>query len=145
MKKLILILSLFITSHLAIAGTIQSKKDFIVACVEILVPDAAESLKLDCQAQNPSEQALIAKYDLSSVNLSDAFVGYQRFQGRDYHMQIGTKVGTLFGRKMFTIDCRQDVRNPNTVKVGGYKPIRLVVENRIDSEVSVELACKAAR
>lgn len=144
MKSLIVLMALS-TSAIVSASTINTKIDFIRACVEQIAPDARESLVLECEAKNSADQRLITKYDLSAVDFSKAQTGFQRVNNRDYYMEVATKVGGLFNKKFVLIDCRQDVRNPDRITVSNYKPISIQLENRIDTTVRVELSCRAAR
>ena len=153
MKASKLILSLFVLSLLTISFTtqassqIRTKADFIRSCLSLLVPDAVDSLKIDCVAKNQSDQNKIAKYNLSSIDLQNADVGTIGYNNQNFFQGISTTVGGIFNKKVIDLDCSQDIHTPNTVEVGRYSadPIRFRLESMIDHHVTVSLTCKAAR
>jgi hypothetical protein len=145
LSLLALLLTVSFTTHAS--SQIRNETDFIRLCLGLLVPDAVDSLKIDCVAQNANEQSKIAKYNLLSIDLQNADIGTIGYNNQNYFQGISITVGGIFNKKAIDLDCSQDVQNPNTVEVGRYSvnPISLRLESLIDRDVKVSLTCKAAR
>ena len=128
------------------AETEMSRETFIRECARLAIDElAGKSLRVSCEAANPSEQLSLdsLKLDLSNLNLARASVGTQTYQGKDYHLQIAIRLGGFFlDKKVFQLNCRQDAFKPDRVVLDTYAPIFLKERNLWDRAQGFRLKCR---
>ncbi len=144
MKKVILGIGLASTLFASIqvfGGTVNSKDSFIRECLRQISPAAASTLKISCQAENPTEQQDINELglNLSGIDISKANVG----SAGNYYQDLSVRTGGFFSRKYLRISCAQDSSRPDTVTVPRQRGIFLETANNIDLKKGYYLSCTA--
>ena len=124
----------------------MSRETFIRECARLAIDElAGKSLRVSCEAANPSEQLSLdaLKLDLGNISLARAGVGTETYQGKDYHLQVVIRLGGFFlDRKVFQLNCRQDAFKPDGVVLDTYAPIFLKVCSFWDPAQGFRLKCR---